>query len=814
MATNGIVPPETEAALVVWVNSFSLSSRVESLSEMNDGQALWEMLCEINPDSFNGDLPSKKQSDYSRQQNLQFIYAKVVSYLDEHGAGYQSSTEQELKKLAAGGSSSSTIKARYEDLYRSTTVANRAVKFLKLVLLVVIVDPPQVHVIAKLSTLPAPTQKVMASLIQEIDTAQYHSDDEDSSDHDNPNNSNISSPSRKIDRELALEEHLAKVRSQLEHREMEAQDLKAEKAEIGNEYLRLQEKYDDLSKLSIEQEGELRRLNSKHNETKQISVRDLDIKISHQEETISRHEAQIAEHQLNEAELERKYRKLREVDDKLQNLQDNFDEQKVKLEEQTRKANQADNYKRKLQASQSIEKERDSLRQQLDEARPNLQHFEDIRKENAKLQQQNHEIGQTLSRSERDNTELRETKQAYLAEIDRLQRDSKALREVLAQGQERITELEDAGNSENHSSPTLVDGGLESELAETSKQEEEMQVACTVLFWTRVLMSDRKNRILDLEKQLRQMTSDATEQHTKFTSLQRQLGDAQERSTSQYEQFLETRQEVSSLQSSLAEVRGGHPIEGSVSPSRITFDVAHNLESTEAFKRVREQLQVERKKRAELEQKLSAAQRDVNAANNDRMSSFERHCMMTDLSIDLLEGELCDKPKLQMVDEVKRQHSVALMQLQSEHDALRSRYTLLQQHYDRQNEERNQAWQESHEAVVANAELQTKTNAQSEKQANVIKNLQARLNQQSPSDITKNNSTMAEESRNKITQSAEERSYTQNLERENKLIASAFYDFSGRLQMDSVVLQRRAEAPKSWLGRQRKATEGVGGLVR
>ena len=59
-----------------------------------------------------------------------------------------------------------------------------------------------------------------------------------------------------------------------------------------------------------------------------------------------------------------------------------------------------------------------------------------------------------------------------------------------------------------------------------------------------------------------------------------------------------------------------------------------------------------------------------------------------------------------------------------------------------------------------------------------------------------------------------ELSYTQNLERELKLMASAYHDLASRLQMNTIVLQRRAEAPKSWLGRQRKAMEGVGGLVR
>lgn len=56
--------------------------------------------------------------------------------------------------------------------------------------------------------------------------------------------------------------------------------------------------------------------------------------------------------------------------------------------------------------------------------------------------------------------------------------------------------------------------------------------------------------------------------------------------------------------------------------------------------------------------------------------------------------------------------------------------------------------------------------------------------------------------------------YTQNLERELKLVASAYHDLAGRLQMNNVILQRRAEAPKSWLGRQRKAMDGVGGLAR
>ena len=42
------------------------------------------------------------------------------------------------------------------------------------------------------------------------------------------------------------------------------------------------------------------------------------------------------------------------------------------------------------------------------------------------------------------------------------------------------------------------------------------------------------------------------------------------------------------------------------------------------------------------------------------------------------------------------------------------------------------------------------------------------------------------------------------LERENRLMASAYHSLAGRLQLNSVTLQRRSEQPLTWLNRQRK----------
>ena len=100
-------------------------------------------------------------------------------------------------------------------------------------------------------------------------------------------------------------------------------------------------------------------------------------------------------------------------------------------------------------------------------------------------------------------------------------------------------------------------------------------------------------------------------------------------------------------------------------------------------------------------------------------------------------------------------------------------------------------------------------------QASTIKDLQDRLQKQEKlaKDAQKRAEGLASQPPPQQS-SAQDRFHIQNLERELKLMASAYHDLAGRLQMNNVVLQRRAEAPRSWLGRQRKAMEGPTGLSR
>ncbi|TVY20438.1 Protein Hook-like [Lachnellula arida] len=87
-------------------------------------------------------------------------------------------------------------------------------------------------------------------------------------------------------------------------------------------------------------------------------------------------------------------------------------------------------------------------------------------------------------------------------------------------------------------------------------------------------------------------------------------------------------------------------------------------------------------------------------------------------------------------------------------------------------------------------QLELTLSLQIQKQELVIQDLQRRLK-------------IAEESSPDAQKAANE-TMIKNLTRENALIASAWYDLSSRLQSNHVVLQRRQDAPKSWLNKQRQ----------
>ena len=525
---------------------------------------------DIDEEEFSGALPNNKQSNYSRQQNLQFIHGKVQVFLEERGKSFDALSSEDLEHMAGDEA----------DAY--------VAKFLKLILTVMLESPSMTQQVQKIMTLPPITQEVVGGLMQEV--AEFESDLDTGSNEDEHTNheqsrSTVPPPDAKLDQVFHLEQQYAKVMSQLERRNQEFKDLEAELEKLGKSLARSQETNEALKDEIAERDEQLKKARSMNSDREHSSIKDLETKISQQEENIASKENQLSKLQASFSDLQRENKKHSAARDRASQLQDEIDVMKMELEKQTRKANTADKYMQKLQASQGVEKERDTLRQDLEEARTQLAATAKLRQENAALQQSNDESSRILSQIEQEHDELRMTKKQLRVNYDSLARQVDALNERFAQDQETIADLRERhGPSDRASLSSAMNGGLEGELNKTSKQEDQMKV-----------------RIAELEKRNQQLESDVQDIDAKKTTLQRQLNIAMEKSADHSGQVKSLREEILTLQTSLGEVREGHPIEG-----------------TETFKRIRDQVNAERQKSLELEKELATAHHNFSAAGGEK----------------------------------------------------------------------------------------------------------------------------------------------------------------------------------------------------
>lgn len=456
-------------------------------------------------------------------------------------------------------------------------------KFLKLILAVMLESPGMADQVQKIMTLPPATQEIVGGLMQEVaefesDTeAGSHGDEAEETKGDSATPGPFSESSR--DQVFQLEQQYAKIMSQLERRNQEFKDLESELEKLSTSLARSQETNDALNDEISERDEQLKKARSMSSDREHSSIKDLESKISHQEEIIASKDGDLNRLQVSFSELQRESKKHSAARDAVSHLQDEVDVMRLELEKQTRKANTADKYMQKLQHSQGVEKERDSLRQDLEEARTQLAATSKLRQENAALQQSNDESSRVLSQIEQDNDELRMTKKQLRVNYDSLARQVDALNERFAQDQETIADLRDRSASSDHAPPSAaMNGGLEGELHETSKHEDQTKV-----------------RIAELEKRKHQLESVMQETDAKKDTLQRQLNIAMEKSADHSGQVQALREEILTLQTSLAEVREGHPIEG-----------------TETFKRMRDQVKAEEQKRVELEKELNRAREGLD----------------------------------------------------------------------------------------------------------------------------------------------------------------------------------------------------------
>ncbi|OTB11295.1 hypothetical protein K445DRAFT_215788 [Daldinia sp. EC12] len=158
--------------------------------------------------------------------------------------------------------------------------------------------------------------------------------------------------------------------------------------------------------------------------------------------------------------------------------------------------------------------------------------------------------------------------------------------------------------------------------------------------------------------------------------------------------------------------------------------------------------------------------------------------------------------------------------LRAELEAERNKHKSLREEFENQRSQLLTAYIEKdqlrREAEAANREMQRaadglSVNTDSAKQSEKMEKLRARykqLQQYEQSDVKNRELERTLKAVRAGSEAGAQKARTdqiiKNLQRENAMISTAWYDLTSRLQSTHVVLQRRQEVPRSWLNKQRQ----------
>ncbi|KAI0846627.1 hypothetical protein F5Y00DRAFT_243619 [Daldinia vernicosa] len=228
----------------------------------------------------------------------------------------------------------------------------------------------------------------------------------------------------------------------------------------------------------------------------------------------------------------------------------------------------------------------------------------------------------------------------------------------------------------------------------------------------------------------------------------------------------------------------------------------------EAYSNLRTQVLAEQNRSKQLERQLEST--------NQKLADKERALLELQGDFDAVE-----KSSQEALAELKRTDGMLAISLRAELEAERNKHKSLREEFENQRSQLLTAFIEKdqlrREAEVANREMQRaadglSVNTDSAKQSEKMEKLRARykqLQQQYEQSDVKNRE--LERTLKAVragseagVQKARTDQIIKNLQRENAMISTAWYDLTSRLQSTHVVLQRRQDAPRSWLNKQRQ----------
>lgn len=454
--------------LLEWINSFSLGKTIRDTVELSDGIILWEILQDIDPQYFLDELPERNPSDHwvTKWQNLKHLHKLLTGYIRK---------QYDNDEIPPGLDPSPDLKAISES--NSLKETN---KLLKLLLIAAISSPNAETYVTTLQKLSTPTQEGLKNIIEEAHNSQHEDLSADEEDQDGTTKRDLA-----VDPELKFEERVGKVLAENDRLASEKKEMEKALEDLHNRLARLQENNDTLQTRLTSTEDRLVTLKSGKGDVG-FSAKALESRSRQQEELIANQEAKLSAAQDEIESLTMSLESMRVKTQRFQKLQDDYDEMKTERDQLIRKANAAEKYRQKLQASQDFEKENQALKTQVKDLQQQLKDADSNQKRSSERDVELEEYRRLLPRIEQDRHEIQNVKKQLEfnnhALTERLQsaeeqrdRDEALISEL----RERIRELEGSPGSPSYtpgnSSPRLQ-STLQKDLEDIGTRETQLSV--------------------------------------------------------------------------------------------------------------------------------------------------------------------------------------------------------------------------------------------------------------------------------------------------------------------------------------------------
>ncbi|KAL0259249.1 hypothetical protein SLS55_006754 [Diplodia seriata] len=821
--------PELEQALLECANTFGLPKPVKYWKDLQDGLLLWEMLKLLDPDYFTGDLPEDSQktaeSWISRWQNstlipfvadrpldriplqgrraadyraVKFIDKAMTTYLREvaMNEGLIRLLNPDLKAIAIDSDVTQSTKVsihwrvtRHIDLLLTEITRKMLKGLLMLGFSSEKANPVLTNIVSRM---PPTDQGHLAIMAQTIHVAMEKvmeppKQDESVEEEITSSDGEARPDTIQRDPELEREERLIKANQEIKRLQTKLHEAVED---LDDERKRNAQLDEALVEARVLQETRGRR-------TDDDEVTELKIQADKDRDYIAQLETDLEEAKnLNESQG-RHLERFRSDAETKQELRDENQLLKAERDELLQKTKGMENLRKKVEHLQEQVKVQQGLQQRLQSLTEDQQELDQLREMNARLKTMNEETMQTLATTEADLFEVKQTKSRLEQELkgaiaraesattmsNRYQAENQSLEERLREVEDRSTGIEGFGS-----------------LADQLKDED---MDTKSIARKSIIVNTDNADVELLQQKIELLTSRCQRVEEKYLDVfQENLG---LQAALQDEQSLKEGCVVSIESEQVLQYLTNHY---SDDPFVHQTTKLHAAEAE--LKNLTNQVHEITAKNMELQAKLaeqtgtgkmdgaSSADHQTLKENHEQLlaahDNLQKHAKTLDNEIDDWRALL--RHKLLNADILRQEDAEALQA---------NEFKLLQEqlifHREAPDEEADQIKIAIASDVIKKlssglADLSSRDSRIADLES-MVKTLKANLER-----IKKDAGDKA---------SVDVQKELQALQRENKLIMSAWYDMANRLQSNTVVLQRtKTETPKSWLGRQRmEASRGI-----